>query len=158
MFPNLAQPQLLPYEHFTLGIRMKYPSDWFKQDQFPGPMVLFVSPREGPDDYFAENLSVAMESLPPGTTLEQYVNYGMTQAGASLPNYSLVEAKSTLLSGLPASDVVISFNPGPFAVKWRSVCTVTNNKAYAMVYRAEANKYEKFLSAAQAMIDSFEIV
>lgn len=157
MSTNFAQSQLLTYENFSLGIRMKYPPDWFKQDQFPGPMIMFVSPREGPTDYFAENLSVTIESLPPGSTLEQYVNYGMTQAAANLPNYSLIESKSALLSGLPAADVVISFNPGPFPVKWRSVCAVTNGKAFALIYRAEASKYDKFLPAAQAMIDSFEI-
>jgi eukaryotic-like serine/threonine-protein kinase len=157
MSTNFARQQFLTYENFTMGIRMKYPADWWKQDQFPGPMVMFASPPESPSDYFRENLSVTIEPLPPGTTLEQYVNQGKTQAQATLPNFNVIESKSGMLSGFPASDIVFGFNPGPFPLKWRSVCTVTNDKAYALVYRAEAGKYDKFLAAAQAMIDSFEI-
>lgn len=151
-----APQQFLPYENFTLGIRMKYPADWLKQDQFPGSMVLFSSPPEGPLDFFRENVLVLIEALPPGATLQEYVDTTIAQGKAVVPNLSVLSSHAGSLSGEPALELLYTYSPGP-PLKCKMVCALRNDRSYLLTYTAEAGKYEKFLVVAQPMFDSFEI-
>jgi hypothetical protein len=150
-------PQFVPYENFTLGIRIKYPADWLKQDQPGIPLVGFFSPPEGPMDFFRENLTVAVEELAPGVTLQQYVDRSLAAARTNMPNFNIIASQSASLANLPAYEMLFTWSPGPILLQCRLLTVLKGNRSYSINYTAESGKYEKFLPAAQTMIDSFEI-
>jgi len=150
-------PQFLAYENFTLGIRMKYPADWWKQDQVGVPLVGFFSPPEGPTDFFRENLIVSIEEPPPGTTLQEYVDRSLAETGKTMPGFNVIASQSATLSNLPAFEMLFNWSPGPIILQCKLISALSGNRSYTLSYTAEQGKYEKFLGSAQMMMDSFEI-
>jgi len=69
-----AQENFLVYENSDMGLRVDYPSDWYLDDSVFG-VLYFDAPQEGPNDYFSENIGVAIEYLQEPVTLDEYVDF-----------------------------------------------------------------------------------
>ena len=154
---SLTPQPFLPYENFSLGIRMKYPADWLKQDQDGVPLVGFFSPPEGPMDFFRENVTMSIEELPPGTTLQQYVDKSLADIHKVMPNLEVLASQAAQLSNLPAFEMLFTWSPGPILFQCKLISAVSENRSYTLNYTAETSKFDKFLAVAQEMMDSFEI-
>jgi len=150
------------------GYSITYPATWEKSvaAALPVDVYLYVSPNEK-----ANGVVVGTESLASGTTLNDFVNAQI----ATLKNYNssgvyknlaiLSETDSTL-SGKPAHTVVFS---GIFPVQY-STTTVTNkslkimqtfvvndNTGYVISYKAIQSDYNKYLTLAEQVINSFTL-
>jgi len=150
------------------GYSITYPATWEKSVAAAPPVdvYLYVSPNEK-----ANGVVVGTESLASGTTLNDFVNAQI----ATLKNYNssgvyknlaiLSETNSTL-SGKPAHTVVFS---GIFPVRY-STTTVTNkslkiiqtfvvndNTGYVISYKAIQSDYNKYLTLAEQVINSFTL-
>src|SRR5215813_1152671 len=106
MSASPAPQQFMPYENFALGIRMKYPGDWWKQEQFGVPVIGFFSPPEGPTDFFRENLTVALEVVPADVTLQEYIDRSLSQASMQLPSFTVIASQSGSLADFPAVETL----------------------------------------------------
>jgi hypothetical protein len=157
MSANLTPQNFLPYENFSLGIRMKYPADWLKQDRAGIPLVGFFSPPEGPMDFFRENVTMSIDELPPGTTLQEYVDNSLAETRKVMPNLDVLASQDAQLSNLPAFEMLFTWSPGPVLFQCKLISTVSGNRSYTLNYTAETSKFDKFLGVAQEMMDSFEI-
>src|SRR5438874_10446825 len=109
MSMNFAPQQFLPYENFTLGFRMKYPADWWKDDQVGVPIVCFSSPPESPTDMFRENLTVTVDELAPGQTFQEYIDQSINACRMMMPNFSVIASQSGTLSSLPAFEMLFTW-------------------------------------------------
>lgn len=148
----------LPYLNFTKGIRLKYPADWVKEERMPDPViVIFLSQAEGPTDRFRENVNIMMETLPPGVTLQNYVDYSLNTL-KNTPGSSLIESGPTTMANLPAYKTIFSVNNGQMILQYQQISTCKGNKVFTVTYTAEKANYDKFLSTIETLIGSIEIV
>jgi eukaryotic-like serine/threonine-protein kinase len=147
------------YDSSAYGIRIKYPSDWTKNEQVMGTVAAFLSSQESASDIFQENLNVIVQDLSTQPmTLEEYTELSVGQVEQFITDANILDSSATTLDGNSAHKVVYTGKQGQYNLKWMQIWTVKDNTAYVLSYTAEVNKYSDFLDTAQEMINSFEII
>jgi hypothetical protein len=133
------------------GYSIKYSSDWSKPDeQNNGSMVAFRTPA----DNKTENLNVVVLNT---TDTSATVNADAIEAAEGYNNFTLISAANTTLAGLPAGKIVYTATIDGNQQKILQTWTVQNGKVYVITYKGASKNYDTYLSAAQQMIDSFQI-
>jgi len=87
-------------------------------------------------------------------TLESFIEGNITNLRQENSDFTLIESTPTTVSGVPAHQIVFTANQKKTLV----VATVRNNVFYWIIYQSEPASYLKFLSSAEQMISSFEIL
>jgi serine/threonine-protein kinase len=135
------------------GFSIAYPSDWGKPQEFNGAFVGFATPTHNE----SENLNVQVMNLSASDTLETVTDDVISNA-QDYDNFNQIAAHNTTLAGLPAYKIVFTAttNEGD-QLKALQMWTVKDDKAYIITYKGTPANYDTYLSAAQKMIDSFQI-
>jgi serine/threonine-protein kinase len=132
------------------GYSITYPSDWSKpQEQSNGSLVIFTTPANNE----TENLNVQVITR---DTLENVTKEG-TSIAQENDDFKQIEATNTTLAGLPAYKIVYTATIDGNQLKVLQTWTVKDGKAYIITYKGAPANYDTYLSAAQKMIDSFQI-
>jgi eukaryotic-like serine/threonine-protein kinase len=135
------------------GFTIKYPSDWTKDEPKSGPLtVLFAIPTNNA----TENLNVQVANLSANDTLAT-ITEDVTSNAQNYDNFTQIAATNTTLAGLPAYKIVYTATVNGDQLKLLQAWTVKDGKAYVITYKAAPGNYATYLSAAQQMIDSFQI-
>ena len=88
----------------------------------------------------------------PDVTLQYLVDSNVTNKKQSNPSFVLKESVPTTLGGIPAHQIVFIEDE----VKFLRVMALKQKKSYYLLYRAQHEKYIKFLAIAEQMISSFQ--
>jgi len=135
------------------GYSIAYPSDWGKpQEQNNGTLVVFLTPTNNE----TENLNVQVYNLSANSTLAT-VTGSVKSNAENYDNFTQIEATNTTLAGLPAYKIVLKATVDGDQLKALQTWTVKDGKAYIITYKGAPTNYDTHLSAAQKMIDSFQI-
>lgn len=133
------------------NIKINYPSTWTKEydnSKPPVKAIIFLPPNE------PANLVVTVDDTIGNISLDEQIQDFITKARKGLPDFKLIESTPSTLSGVAAHQ--ITFSDGQ--TKRLIVNTIKNNVLYSIMYIAQREKYNKFLSSAEQMISSFEIL
>jgi hypothetical protein len=121
--------------------------------------VLFLTPTINE----TENLNVQVVNLSASATLATVAEQLKANA-QSYDNFTQIEATNTTLAGLPttlaglpAYKIVYTATVDGDQLKVLQTVTVKDGKAYVITYKGAPGNYNTYLSAAQQMIDSFQI-
>ena len=135
------------------GYSIKYSSDWGKpEEQNNGTFVVFLTPANN----VTENLNVQVVNLSANDTLAT-VTDDVISTAQDYANFKQIEATNTTLAGLPAYKIVYTATIDGDQLKLLQTWTVKDGKAYVITYKGFPTNYDTHLSAAQQMIDSFQI-
>jgi serine/threonine-protein kinase len=136
----------------TKGFSINYPSDWGKP-QVNGEFVGFVTPTKNE----SENLNVQVMNLSASDTLETTTDDVISNA-QDYNNFNEISAHNATLAGLPAYKIVFTATTdNGDQLEALQIWTVKDDKAYIITYKGAPANYDTYLSAAQKMIDSFQI-
>jgi len=145
--PSASPTNTYDSANFTI----KYPSDWTKNEPTSGPItVLFGTPTNNA----TENLNVQV--YPSGETLSD-LTARLTSQLQNFSDFKQIDAGNTTLAGNPAYKVVYTATIDGGQLKLMQIWTVKDGKEYIITYKGAPNNYDTYLSAAQQMIDSFQI-
>jgi eukaryotic-like serine/threonine-protein kinase len=136
------------------GYSIAYPSDWGKPDeQNSSALVVFLTPTNNK----TENLNVQVYNLSASDTLSSETDALLSELNG-LSNFTLVNEGNTTLAGNPAYKVVFTVTTSTGDnLKATQIWTVKDGKEYIITYKGTPTNYDTYLSAAQQMIDSFQI-
>ena len=149
--------KLLTYENLAARVRIKYPSDWEKNSQVEGAIVIFTSPKTDASNKSAV-LAIGVQDLSAQpVTLEEYTKISLEEFKQT-PSMELLDSSAATLDGKPAHKFIYSMKVGQYTIKNIGIYTIKGNTLYGLTYVAEKSKYDEFLATAQEMIDSFEII
>ena len=151
-------PGFITYENSTHGIKIMYPQEWEKLENYMGTTVLFRSPLENSSDTFQENVNIAYETVTSSMTLKDYTDLSIDQIKNTFEGIELIESNSANLAGVPAKRVVFKGKQYGYDLKWLQFYLLKGNKAYMITYTAEENKFDKYMSTVQTMVNTFEIL
>ncbi|MGZ8892869.1 MAG: PsbP-related protein, partial [Halobacteriota archaeon] len=98
-----------------------------------------------------------------GTTLQTYTDYILNAAKQS-SGYSLLSYESTTIGGQPANKIVytatvpqrIGTTTQNAQIKTMQYLVVHNGKQYVVAYKTVQDDYDKYLTQAQEVINSFK--
>jgi hypothetical protein len=150
------------YTDFANRYRIGYPKGWQRQALSPVAMC-FLSPREGPADMFAENVTIVVEQTP--ASVDQYVDTMVAQLQAT-PAVSIVGQGQMAAAGLQARTLEFNGQSGPMMIhgrlqtiplRWFFACVAKGGRAYGLTYSAQPPAYETYLPLVTQMIGTLEL-
>jgi hypothetical protein len=146
--------QFVTCELPAYGIKIEYPSDWFKYERGLKPPIVigFRSPRAHASDTFLESVAIALVNAP-NVKLEQFTKANITDLKNKRHDFLIVESVQTVMAGQDAQKIVYDANGKRIMI----VVIMREGKVYEIIYIAEQTKYDNYLPIVQKMIDSFEI-
>lgn len=158
---DVAPDGYLTYTNTDSGVKVNYPKDWEKRENFSGTILMVLAQPESDMDLFQENVNILLEELPSAEiTLDEYKDASTEQIELGIENYSLIDLSKIDINGTPGYKITYSGSAEGYNYKWLQVFCVKDSTAYIMTYTADAdaNGFEKFLPQVQEMINSFSLI
>lgn len=157
-----APPVTKTYENTGLGMSLEYPEGWsVKENPAAGVVVAFGSPKESLNDTFVDNVNVSVSDLSsqPQLTLDEITDLWrkQTEGDLSAGTFRLLEIKPATLAGAEAKRLVYTYSLQGREIKGLVVIAQKGDKAYVITYSAEKTSYDKFVSAANTLVSSFQV-
>ena len=162
IFTNYLNPQY--------GFSLLYPTEWIKEEINPGANLIFLMSFGLPDGEFGEFVFIymAVKNLTSNnTSLEQFADQEInllklppvvTSPTEDTNARTILESGPTTIEGnTPAYRVVYTEKVSGTLSKIMELYAVQGNKGYILSYLAYAEIYDKYLSIAQKMVDSFYV-
>ncbi|MBD3360850.1 hypothetical protein GF366_03550 [Candidatus Peregrinibacteria bacterium] len=144
------------YENTEKGVAMQYPTEWMKDESAPGTLISFMSPLEGDNDQFQENVSIAVQKLDKKYDLEEFVDISVSEIEKLYPDMNM-EKSNTELDGNEAFKVVYDFKQFNFHFKSMQVYSIVNNSIYIVTFVSEYDNYDKYINTVNKMVGTMEI-
>ncbi|BAZ10411.1 serine/threonine protein kinase [Calothrix sp. NIES-4071] len=155
ILPNQRTVQLIySYDNAEKGIKINYPQDWRRQDLqngITGEWVSFLSTPQSPKDNFEDKLTISIK--PFKGTLDDY----KTLIEGNIQSTNNKSVSQVTLANRRAYQLIYNIEDRDNNLKNLKVFTLQSGNAYVITYTAKNGDYDKFLPAAEAMINSFEI-
>jgi len=159
---SLVDKKTKLYQNQTYGISMNYPGNWrMEEGTTSDPVVSFLSPREGSDDQFTENVNVAVTDLSadPSLSLTQVMDLWVQQneSDPSFSSFMVASRESTSVFGLDAEQVTYLAEGQGLSVKGRTTIFLKESMAYIFTYSAEVESFDTFLGGLETILTSTTI-
>jgi hypothetical protein len=144
------------------GIKIDYPSTWNKIEEGLGPslVVAFRSSKENASDTFLESAGIAVRTVPPQLTLQQFMQLNIADLKKKHQDFRLLEQNNATLGGRMAQKILY-YESGfdtLYIVTIKQNVTMKDNTAYQFMFRAKPEKYSSYLPTVQRMINSFKFI
>ncbi len=148
------------YDKSNLGITIKYPQNWERQDInniFTKELVSFSIPQSEDKDNFKEKVVLSIEEY--SKSLNQSKDDFTKEINKALSAVEIVETTPTTLAYKPAFKIIYTGKDEEKKLNLKNlqIWTLKNNKAYIITYSAEQEDYDKYIATVEEMIKTFEI-
>jgi len=145
------------FERFTdkeNGYSIQYPKDWTVQTKVQGVNAAFLSPSEGADDQFNENVTLVVQDLSGAQagTMEQYANETQKALEKMITDFKLVSSEHS--EDDKAFFLEYTGKQGQFDLHWQQAAMIKGDKAFIVTYTAEPDSVEKYQDTVGAMVDT----
>lgn len=165
---TVYQQKYISYTSPIYGIKIKYPSDWFKKDtglpddkNAENKTIVAFRPHEGGVVFV-----ITMHKLPKNSTLQSDIKYGVDQihksANSMASDIRITESSPTVLSHYPAHRIKYGFTMGVGSMKVpvlaMQVFTVVNNTDFTVLYTGSPDPFLFNADKANFMINSLQIM
>jgi hypothetical protein len=144
------------YENSSFGMKMLYPSDWKKIEDFRGTWF-----RNSND-----SVNVRVESIPYSNgALKELTARQINLTRQQFPGQAITELNSTtFLDGYPAHRIVFTYPEEPLDLqgvqykKEMQVWSTRDGRAYIISYFTTTDAYDIYFPIIKKMVDSFEVI
>ena len=146
------------YEKNDWGFEIKYPDDWEKEvlgestEEF---MVAFITPEEGKDDTYSQNL-IVYASLPQPQDFDELMQAAIAEM-SDTPSVDMDSYRKVTISGHPAYVTKYSIADVAVTFKYLHYFIDGGDFWYQIMYMADEEGYSTFIDEAEKTIESFTI-
>jgi eukaryotic-like serine/threonine-protein kinase len=152
----------LAYSDPILGIKIEYPSGWTQALEGAG-LVTFTANLESDDsNTYPAAVGIKVQNLvsSKNISLNEITKIQIKDLKQSHPDFKLIESTESMLGGNNMAHKIVftATDDREHQRKAMQIWTLKGDKAYLITYKAEPEKYSKYLPTIQKMIDSFQII
>lgn len=151
---EVIESNFLEYVMPEYRLRLRYPANWRKVESGltdPFTKVIFASPQESPSDPWIEALALGMRDIPLHISLKDWLELEIADVSKN-SGFQLIDSHPITVSGIEAHQFVW-IDEGK---KSLGVIAIRAGKGLFLLYKAETQKYMKFLSTVEQIISSLE--
>ncbi len=151
------------YENKDFDFSIKYPIDWsvkVKPDPaHPEASVVFLSPKEGGEDTFIENVNIVVQDLPGDIKdLQGLAKQAVDQLTSTFKDLQILQNEPiTVLSGLEGQKIIFA-SKEENSLKIMTVVFVVNKRSYQIFFTAILSSFDQYLPLVNDMIASFQMI
>jgi hypothetical protein len=147
-------PGWLTYIDKTYNYSIDYPQDWAKKSL--GGLIAFLSPKDGPNDNFQENVNVLIQDLSDHPmTLDQYTELTRNQITQNYGDSAIISMQPATVAGQNAEVAIYNFKYQSRALKVKQYWFVKTQKAFVVTYTAVPDQFTRYDSTATRVMNSF---
>jgi len=135
---------------------MEYPEDWTLVDNIAGVAIAFLSPAEGANDTFQENVNLVIQDLQgQAVDLDQYMTETKNQLGKVITDYEFIDdERGKADNGMDVAVLDYTGKQGQNDLYWRQAIMINDGKAYVFTYSAAEDKFDTFADQASNILGS----
>ena len=137
------------------GFSIRFPAEWEQKENVMGTVVIALSPAQGADDAFRENVNVTVETLQSPMDLEKYLELSMANLKDLLSAGQEPEVSDTTLGGEKAKRVVYQTTMGQINVKEMLYLAVKGNRSYAITCSATPDSFDAYKAQFERIVGTF---
>ncbi|MGB2754571.1 MAG: hypothetical protein WBD75_10330 [Phycisphaerae bacterium] len=137
------------------GFSIRFPAEWEQKENVMGSVVIALSPAEGADDAFRENVNVVVEALPSPMTLDEYFNLSMANLRKLLTEARQPEIADARIGGEAAKQVVYQTTMGQIRVKSMLYVAVKGQRGYAVTCSATPDSFDAYKARFEEIAGTF---
>jgi len=150
-----GSPESGRYYKKAEGFSIRFPAEWEQKENVMGTVVIAVSPAEGADDPFRENVNVVVETLPATMDLEEYFKLNMANMEKMFTTGQQPEVSDTTFGGEKAKRVVYQTTMGQIGVKGTLYVAVKGNRGYALTCSATPDSFDAYKARFEEIAGTF---
>ncbi len=148
----VAAEQIQIYKSPLFDFEISYPEDW--QVKEISGVTAFISPLDGADDKFSENVNIVIEDISAyQMSAEQYAKEADKSWLAADGKLKIIDFSQVMLNGEEAY-CTIAENDN---LKFKQYILVKNNRAYVLTYTGQPDGFNKFQDIAENIIKTFKV-
>lgn len=150
------------------NLTTKIPSSWqitedrLRQANQTVDNVVFLSPKEGPNDLFQENIVFSIQNRTGNISLEDSTDTRdiVEKLGAQYNEFSFENQSSIIMDDLkiPAESIVYSFKDSGLSFKTKQVFLTTENDIYIFSLLAEQDQFDKYVTIFDKVLSNIRLI
>lgn len=143
-------------ENRTFGFRVSNPERWMARRNQAGNLVVLNQPEKSKSDFVT--ISVEDLSKAPGISLDAYKKQVLQNLGKSIRNFEVRKDEPYTVSDAPAQQLIYAGELDGRSMRWKTVFTLKQNRAYVLTYASTDADYFKGLESADKILYSFRFL
>ncbi len=156
---DYSDVQTIAFQDKVNGFEIRLPDSWELEEGFSDDYLDFVivgvSPEEGPNDNFIENMNVLVEEIGDAVTLEEYFMWNLVGLVEELPNFKMHEKVNVEVNGIKMARVVYSWDLDHQNTATYQYIFVKGSKGYVITFSADPKKFQQMRRTFDAVATSF---
>lgn len=151
-----AQPPKWTY-YKQAGYEIGYPASWeLNTSGLMGSEFIILSPQNGADDRFRENVNMIIQELGVDMTLREYAAISEQQIKSLMEDGVILE--SEIVSGeRDYYYLAYAAKQGDFVLTFMAYCWIIEQKAYLITFTAEKDQFEAVKPLAARILNGFTL-
>lgn len=148
------------WENFsTSTYSINYPEEWELDDSGEmGTEFMILSPKEGDEDLFRENVNLVVQNLgPKAMDLSQFVQLSEGQLKTMITDLNIISSVRKESKGLTYHDISYVGTQGIYELRVQQYYWVENKNVYVLTMTTEDKNYKKFSDVCKEIMASFEL-
>lgn len=145
------------YDLRSDGFSISFPADWEIQKGFSGTAIMGISPLEGPNDDFRENLSVMVSNIPEGNNLETFTKLNLDAMKSVLSKYKEHKVENTTVSGLKAKKIIYDFEMEGQNIRTLLYIIIKGKKGYFVTSGSSLKRFKEHQPLLEKLSNTIKI-
>ncbi|MCB9838745.1 MAG: hypothetical protein H6813_05350 [Phycisphaeraceae bacterium] len=143
------------YTHPVLEFSIAFPEDWNVKQDFETFAIIGVSPQEGDEDVFGENVSVVAQTAPPDMSLEDFAQLMYNGARDGLERFAPRGRSFEPIGEHDAARIDYVYSKGDLRIFSITFILLKDQIAYAINCNATQEEYDRYRATMLEIARSF---
>ncbi len=154
---NAVQEQAGVFKDRLKKFDVKFPEKWELRKGMAGMYVVGISPLDGPNDKFRENVNIASQILDQPIELKAFFDEGQKALSEQLPGFKLIGVGDMTVGGLPVKWIEFSQSSGNIDanVKQFYIIAEGGKRAFIITGASPPEEFTKFRPVMDQIVQSF---
>lgn len=137
---------------------VQFPEKWELRKGMAGMDVVGISPLEGPEDRFRENVNIASQVTDQPIDMKMFFDEGQKALSEQLPGFKLIGSGDLTVSGLPVKWIEFNQASGNVeaTVKQFYIIADSGKRAFIITGAAPPDKFDNFRGVMDKIVQSFK--
>lgn len=136
---------------------IQFPDGWEVQEDYSEAEMVGISPAEGDDDKFLENVTVMTEYLPEDMTFDEYVQINIDSCGSLSDSPEEVMSGKTDIGGMGAKWIKYPYGFGEDKIMMIMYVVERNGKAYMINGAAKYGNFDNYKAIFEKTAETFRL-
>ena len=156
LFPGVPNAQR--HVNTEYGFSIDLPRHWEKREGLDGSVIAAVTPLEGADDAWQENVNVTVGPMPEDVTLDKYLRLNMGLMQQFLPNFEQRGYGDITIGRRKGQWVDYTYDIETYRLQTLMYLVEKDGMVYIITFTGEAKSFPAYVKTFRRIVKSFRFL